>query len=136
MLCRQLTFHAQISCERHPKYKDHKRFYISYIYILQTLISKISNMQTYFYCLCLLTFSILSINARFVFRSTDDGINGDKYHPNSYLNHAHHLDSSQKLLHDLLNLELHGGRPDLNELPSFDRSRKEIERGDPREFMG
>ncbi|CAF0972795.1 unnamed protein product [Adineta ricciae] len=93
-------------------------------------------MQTHIYPFCLLAFSIVLINARFVFRSVDGGQDGEIRYLNNHPYHTHHVDAYQKLLEDILETELRAGKSNLIDLQSLDRTRKGIERGDPREFMG
>lgn len=76
-----------------------------------------------------------SSRSRFVFRSTDDELNGNVHYPYNYAEHPHRLAAAQQLLHDLLSFEMRGGRIGPDGFGS-DRFRKNIDRGDPREFMG
>ncbi|CAF0973436.1 unnamed protein product [Adineta ricciae] len=66
----------------------------------------------------------------------DGGADGEIRYPNNHPYHTHHVDAYQKLLEDILETELRASKSNLIDLQSLERTRKGIERGDPREFMG
>jgi len=60
----------------------------------------------------------------------------DVYHPNNYYaNWIHQTDDINKYLNYLIALDLYGGKLH-DEAFSFERHKKSIGKGDPREFMG
>ncbi|CAF1368665.1 unnamed protein product [Adineta steineri] len=93
-------------------------------------------MQIYYYSLCLLAFNIILINAKYVYRSTDNEQNKNMFYSNNDVNHAYRRGDSKILTTEFQPLEVYEDKSN-DDVITFGRlQKKAIFRGDPREFIG